>query len=158
MKPNYQHSFVVKDEPATLITELAKTIVENILKNPNGFTIDIHGKDQAHKKAYAISRHKNFELILDSHTIVMSKYTSIVIIAEWLKDIQRLLPLPLGSWMSQFNCIGGWLYNGRIYLDVTTVFDKDSLTLESAHRIARDANQIAFFDLETMTEITTNKK
>jgi len=48
--------------------------------------------------------------------------------------------------------LGGWVYEGNAYLDISIRSD----TKEQANRIAKENNQIAFFDLSEMEEIKTN--
>jgi len=52
----------------------------------------------------------------------------------------------------QDHYLGGWLYEGNCYLDISIRLESQS----EANRVAKENNQIAFFDLDSMSEIKTN--
>lgn len=45
--------------------------------------------------------------------------------------------------------IGGWMHDGKYFLDVCDYWEKDEYTLEGAVEIGRLRDQISIFDLET---------
>jgi hypothetical protein len=135
------------------IKKLAVLIVTALKTNPDGFTIDIKGNDQAGKKAYAVSPYKKYELSRN-----FTRYNEVNIrgtVEAWLNEVQHLLPYPFGlTGKNTDHCIGGWSHEGKTYLDVVALYPK-SLPLEHVNAEAKRFEQIAFFDLETLTEIKT---
>lgn len=44
--------------------------------------------------------------------------------------------------------VGGWVHEGALYLDAPTIF----LDQEDAQSVSRERGELAYFDLDTMTE------
>lgn len=120
-----------------------KGLANHISKNPDGFTISIGGKVPT--KGYVVSPYKGRETILDTITGDSIK--------EFLLKNEDLLS-------DSEHYFGGWKNkeDGKFYLDVSVV--KDSLN--DAHKIAKDNEQISIYDLgkgeEIKTEDINNKK
>jgi len=135
------------------IEKLANLIVTALIHSPSGFTIDTKGNDKAGIKAYALSPYKKYELKRN-----FTRYNKLAIkrtVQAWLNEVQHLLPYPFGLiGKNTDHCIGGWTYEGKTYLDVVALYPK-SLPLEHVNAEAKRFEQIAFFDLETLTEIKT---
>lgn len=48
--------------------------------------------------------------------------------------------------------MGGWVHEGDLYLDAPTIYFDG----EEAERVSRERKQLAYFDLDTMTEHTVD--
>lgn len=87
---------------------------------------------------YALSLHKECEEIIP------------------LRDFSVLdLAVYVARYRDKFEsglCLGTWVHEGRVYLDITQLFHKDYFTLFEIKLSAVD--QIAAWDLETSTLIT----
>lgn len=82
----------------------------------------------------------------DREKVISTSILSDKDIAEYIVNNRDLL-------QKSDHFLGGWIYEENCYLDISIRLKNKS----DANRIARENNQIAFFDLGTMTEITTNQ-
>lgn len=69
------------------------------------------------------------------------------------KELADYIRLKAGLLADNGNALGGWVSDGVYYLDVVQLVHK-SKGLEYAKALGRERQQIAIFDLETLTEIT----
>lgn len=107
-------------------------LLDAIKKADGGFTYNAVTGEQPHS-GYALSLHKDRELVLDA------KQVSLVTLARYAQDNRSLLGEPnnfLGAWHNPVD--------DKIYIDVSTVVKSAA----EAERLARDAHQLAYFDLE----------
>lgn len=132
---------------------IIQPILTNIIASPDGFTITTTGKNMAQTKFFAVSMHKECEMIINAS---QPENDIESMIEDWLELTTHLLPPPIGidHHTNAGNCIGAWMHGGCLYLDVVTLFSKEHRP-DLVHDIARENKQIAFFDLELMTEIKT---
>ena len=102
--------------------------------------VTIRSTGGAPNKGYVVSPYKEFEAIVDAQDMSVAK------IEEYMVDHADILA-------EEGHHLGLW-YNaddGKIYID--TVVVKGSA--DDAYKLAKDNKQIAFYDLEQGTEITT---
>lgn len=83
---------------------------------------------------YALSLHKKVEEIIDIDQFDMNKIKMFII-----KNSELL-------WQPNI-AIGTWINENKVYLDVTTLFDKGKTTLEELKTVRED--QLAAWDMET---------
>ena len=86
---------------------------------------------------YAVSDHKELEATFDKHPVDCAEN-----IRNYVRDKGKLL-------RDGKHCLGAWVDNGILYLDVVRVF-------KSAHQAKKCAithNQIAYFCLDTLEEL-----
>jgi hypothetical protein len=101
----------------------------------------VTGQSMGGTKNYAVSPYKDRELVLDT------KLVSADVIRKYVEANDDLL-------MDPRNVLGTW-YNpddGKTYIDISTI----TPSLESAMAFARQANQLAIFDLRSFTTIPTD--
>lgn len=107
-------------------------LLDAIKKADGGFTYNAVTGEQP-KTGYALSLHKDREQVLDA------KQVSLVTLAQYAQDNRSLLGQPnnfLGAWHNPVD--------DKIYIDVSTVVKSAT----EAERLAREAHQLAYFDLE----------
>lgn len=110
-----------------------------IKENPDGFTVDpLTGKWP--EKGYVVAPLKRTEIVLDSAELNED------VAAELLENVFTMTQLT-GSKVYA----GGWLNDGKYYLDATMIFDNEADALYAAAA----GRQIALFDLGTFNEINT---
>ena len=110
-----------------------------IKENPDGFTVD-PSTGVWPSEGYVVAPLKRTEIVLDSAELNED------VAAELLENVVTMTQLT-GSKVYA----GGWLNEGKYYLDATMIFDNeaDALYASAAGR------QIALFDLETFNEVNT---
>ena len=118
---------------------LSTQVAIRIMKN-GGITFDPRTL-KAVTAGFALSPYKRHERIIPCAEF------SAVSIRKFMQDNQVLLAL-------QDHYLGAWCSAGRIYLDVSVVVRDRAY----AEELARAADQLAFFDLETFEEIKVEEK
>jgi hypothetical protein len=110
-----------------------------IKENPDGFTVD-PSTGEWPSEGYVVAPLKRTEIVLDSAELNED------VAAELLENVVTMTQLT-GSRVYA----GGWLNEGKYYLDATMIFDNeaDALYASAAGR------QIALFDLGTFNEVNT---
>ena len=99
---------------------------EQLLKKQGGFTLNlINGK--APTTGYVVAVSKDSEHVMDPERT----------------DVNMEIDDYIMTWQPEW--IGGWMYQGRAYIDAVEVFDG----LDAAIDAARERDQLAIFDVET---------
>ena len=118
-----------------------KTLSAAIKKG--GFTYSLSLGNLANEPFWAVGLNKNTEKVFDSPPTTA--------------DIEAYILSNRGELFSASydRVLGGWEHKGKYYLDVSVVIRKDNPlnTLEGVLTYAKANDQIAIFDLESMTEI-----
>ena len=96
--------------------------------------------DSSPTTGYAVSAHKDRELVVDAKTV------NAVTLTEYVLKNQDLLK-------QSGNYLGGWNNpkDGKVYLDISTVVQ----TADEAQSLAASNNQLAYFDLEHGQSVPT---
>ena len=107
-----------------------------------GFTVQPITKEapKPGDKAYAISPYKDRERVLSAAALKPHD------LAQYVSDNRDLLIKP-------DHFFGGWRDDGNVFLDVSVVVRER----EAAERLATSAEQLAYFDFETMNAVPTDK-
>lgn len=100
-----------------------------------GFTYQPTTKETP-SDGYMVSPYKGREKVIDGTSITSRQ------LSEYVRRNADLLQDPS-------NYLGGWVDNGKTYLDVSKRFE----TFDGAMGAARQAQQIAFYDLKNGTSI-----
>lgn len=103
----------------------------------------VTGQDMGGTLNFAVSPYKGRELVIPGKDVPAS------VLQKYVQDNADLLTDPrniLGTWYNEAD--------GNSYLDVSVV----TASREEAARMAREADQIAFFDLRSFTEIATESE
>ena len=87
---------------------------------------------------YSLSLHKDLEEIIPIEEFSIGRIKMFII-----KNSELL-------WYSDV-CVGTWVHEGNVYLDVSSLFSKEATTIEELKSLATD--QIAAWDFELSQEI-----
>jgi HK97 family phage portal protein len=131
--------------PPPVRTIDAEALLEQISKNPNGFTLDPYSAESP-SDGIMVSEFKN-----DSRRSVKLSAKDIVTkegrdsFANWLKSNSDVLQ---GFEGERF--VGGWRAGDDFYIDISTRFSPEEA--ERALEVGRDSGQLAVFNLGTLKE------
>lgn len=120
--------------------DISGKVVNDILaliEQTGGSTYNLQQGSLANTPNFAVSSHKDRERIVD-----LVDYDTL---EGYIDDNLDLLNDPKNS-------LGIWISGGKVYLDVTSTVP----TKEEALQLAYDNQQLAIFDLSTMTEISVD--
>lgn len=116
-----------------------KNLVDVTLKT-GGCTYDIQTGPVDSIPYYALSIHKHLEWRVALH-----------VFGE--KHIKGFISSNTDHLLEDNRCIGTWISNNEVYIDVISLFCKDETNLEGLEAIALANQQVAAWDLETNTII-----
>lgn len=125
------------EKPKEKYNGVSETAYKNTIAN-GGVTINLEG--DLPNKGIAFSPYKDTETIIDADKFSQDDVTNFMV-----KHADKL--------SQPGNHMGAWENEGKIYLDISQVGDKNSKTLQNAI----DAKQLAAFDLENFTEVPLGK-
>ena len=112
--------------------ELYKHIINN-----GGITYNVRSQSMV-TAGYAVSARKDLEQVIPLESFTVETLEAYIVRNNEVLAVDN-------------NMLGAWMSDGMVYLDVTTVVDDEA----EAVRIAKNANQLAIFNLETFEEIAT---
>ena len=113
-----------------------QNIVDHIIDN-GGITYNLRNQSMV-TTGYAVSARKDLEQVIPLESFTVGALESYIVRNNEILAVEN-------------NMLGAWMSEGMVYLDVTTVVSDES----EAVRIAKSANQLAIFNLETFEEIAT---
>ena len=117
-----------------------KNLVDITLQH-GGCTYDIQTGPVGSIPYYALPIHKHLE-----------ERVPVTVFNE--KDVKIFISKNIDELLVDDRCIGTWIHNGVVYLDVISIFSKEETNLEGLKAIATANQQIAAWDLETNTVIS----
>jgi len=125
------------------------TSLFNIVKdNPEGFSVTIGGKspqDLGYSDGFMVAPTKKTEIVFDAKSFNDTD------IDQLLDNVDALEKTLDGRYAEVY--AGGWLENGKYYLDASVRIDN----LDDALYIAKGGNQLGIFDLKEFKTIDTEK-
>lgn len=128
--------------------EATSSLYNTITNNPEGFSITIAGKtpqDLGYQGGYMVAPLKQTELVFTDKTFTIEQ-------AKKLIDNVEALEQALGGKYAEVYA-GGWLEDGKYYLDASIRIDN----LDDALYIARSGKQLGIFDLNEFKTIKTTE-
>ena len=116
-----------------------KNLVD-ITLTKGGCTYDIQTGPVDNIPYYALSIHKHLEAKVP-----------VTVFNE--KDVKIYISRNIDELLVDNRCIGTWVHNEEVYLDVISIFHKNDTNLEGLKVIATANEQVAAWDLESNTII-----
>ena len=136
------------DITAQLKMDDVSSLFNTITKNPEGFSVTINGKtpaDLGYEGGYMVAPLKQTEIVFDSKTFSNAD------VEKLLDNVEALEKTLDGRYAEVY--AGGWLENGKYYLDASVRIDN----LDDALYIAQSGNQLGIFDLKEFKTIDTKE-
>ena len=112
----------------------------------NGFTFSISQNKFIEGRGFAVANIKNSERIFENFENIDKIKFLCILKNFYIENIVNFLD-------NKNLCLGGWVDNGRLYLDVSTVL----YSKKEALRIASANGELAIFDLSTFETIYLKK-
>lgn len=137
-----------KDIAAQLKMDDVSNLFNIITKNPEGFSVTINGKtpaDLGYNDGFMVAPLKQTEIVFDSKTFSNAD------VEKLLDNVEALEKALDGKYAEVY--AGGWLENGKYYLDASVRIDN----LDDALYIAASGNQLGIFDLKEFNTIGTKE-